>query len=145
MSETAVERGPEPCAFAVVAMRTSPADMTNPVNKFIVRRSSHAPAPRASCSLSRAGISFQKPADLGPDRGAFASNRGRGDLRDRERPMQPPPATFTRLCDTKKFGMVGVRTVILSQFSAANPAQGLQRKVSVKTPKIKGKAVRRGR
>src|ERR1700719_2930775 len=81
MSDTAVERGPEPCAFAVVAMRTSPADMTNPVNKFIDRRSSHAPAPRASCSLSRAGISLQNPADLGPDRGAFASNRGRGDLR----------------------------------------------------------------
>jgi hypothetical protein len=59
--------------------------------------------------------------------------------------MQPPPATFTRLCDRKKFGMVGVRTVTLSQFSAANPAQGLQRRVSVKTPKIKGKAVRRGR
>jgi hypothetical protein len=59
--------------------------------------------------------------------------------------MQPLPATFMRLCDRKKFGMVEVRTVLLSQFRAANPAQGLQRKVGAETPKIKGKAVRRGR
>jgi hypothetical protein len=36
-------------------------------------------------------------------------------------------ATFTRLCDRKKFGMVGVRTAALSHLRG-NPAQGLQRK-----------------
>src|ERR1700681_1149517 len=57
MSDTAVYRGPpvsrgaEPCAFAVAAVRTSPADMTHPVNNFIVHRSCGAPAPRAFCSL----------------------------------------------------------------------------------------------
>jgi len=43
------------------------------------------------------------------------------------------PATFARLYDSEKFGMVGVRTVSLSNYDAA-PAQRLQRKSGAETP-----------
>ena len=39
-------------------------------------------------------------------RGAFASNRGRSGYSRRQHGSAMPPATFTRLCDRKKLGMV---------------------------------------
>ena len=54
------------------------------------------------------------------------------------------PATFTRLCDRKKFGMVGVRTVTLSQFQPQTRHRDCSVKLGVGTPKIEGKAVLRG-
>src|SRR5271169_3954466 len=118
--------------------------MTHPVNNFMVRRSSNAPAPRALLH-SPGGISLRNPAVLGPDRGAFASNPGRGDHRDERDPAGRCRATFTRLCDRKKFGMVGVRTVTLSQFRPQTRHRDCSAKLGVETPEIKGKAVRRGR
>src|ERR1700692_4908639 len=86
MSETAVYEPPlplgdTPCACAVAAVRTNPADMTHPVNSFITHRSCHAPTPRAFSLFVPAGTSLLNPAVLGPDRGAFASNPGRADRR----------------------------------------------------------------
>ena len=42
--------------------------------------------------------------------------------------------TLTRLCDRQKFGMVGVRTVSLSQLRAI-PARGLQRDAGTSCPR----------
>src|ERR1700744_4278034 len=86
MSETAmyeppVPLGDTPCACAVTAVTTNPADMTHPVNSFITHRSCHAQRPERFRSFVPAETSLLNLADLGPDRGAFASKPGRGDRR----------------------------------------------------------------
>ena len=53
--------------------------------------------------------------------------------------------TFARLYDRKKFGKVRVRTVSLSQFLVANPAQGLQRKSGAKALSKAPESSRQGR
>src|ERR1700690_3137674 len=60
-------------------------------------------------------------------------------------PIDMQPATLTRLCDRKKFGMVGVRTASLSQLWG-KPGTGIATKIGCSgARKYKGKAVPRGR
>src|SRR6202034_1198106 len=95
-------------------------------------------SPERLRSFVPAETSLLNPAVLGPDRGAFASNPGRGHRHDPSGHRPGEPATFTPLCDRRKFGMVVVRTAVLSQFAVANPAQGLQREIGVEMPKDEG-------
>jgi len=55
------------------------------------------------------------------------------------------PATFGRLCDRKKFGMVGVRTVILSQLRPQTRHRDCNESRVLRRREVKGRAVRRGR
>src|SRR5258706_11153273 len=59
-------------------MPTSPADTIHAVNSFIAHRSCNGPEPGAFFAIGPAATSSVNPAVLGPDRGALASNPGRG-------------------------------------------------------------------
>jgi hypothetical protein len=101
--------------------------MANPMKNFIARR---------SCPAPRGGESSPIPAVLWPDRGVLASSlNGAYDQqmikKGGERvasSIVKQPGTFARLCDRQKFGMVGVRTVSLSQFSG-KPGIGIATKM----------------
>src|ERR1700739_4566963 len=143
MSETAVYEPPVPlgdtfCACAAVAARTNPADRTHPVNSFITHRSCHAQTPRA-VSLFCPRRNF-----IAKSGGPWAGSRhvcfktGAG----RSAPDAGQPATFTRLYDREKFGMVTVRTVVLSQLRLRTRHRDCSAKLASTPKRQKGTAVR---
>jgi hypothetical protein len=149
-----VSYGADICAFADVAASTSPADITHPVNSFIACHSCKAPWYRSVVrSFVPATISLWIPAALGQDRGAFASNPGRNFqpagpdyVRIRRRSgAAMPPGTFACLYDRKKFGMVGVRTVLLSQLTVQTRHGDCNESRAPTRQEIKGKVVPPGR
>src|SRR5664279_2199488 len=153
MSETTaylpVSYGAKTCAFAAAAVKTSPADMTHPVNSFIAQSLLQRPTARSfSLLVPPANLVAESGGPwsvLGPDRGAFASNPGQRGQPCRRGGCAIHPATFARLYDRKKFGMVGVRTAKLSHLRC-EPGTGIATKVR-RFGRREGadKAVRRGR
>jgi hypothetical protein len=109
--------------------------MTHPENSFIAQSllSHTPPRPAHFASVPDSKFALESGGPLAGSRRVYFKSAAAWPPALAENSHAMRPATFTRLCDTKKFGMVEVRTASLSQLRA-NPAQGLQRNSVLQAP-----------